>query len=125
MRWSNSSITVNPIAAQTSDIFALIPKSITLSKPEKPKSNLAVGTLQNFLNSFLMIGGAVKIDYVQGTDTVFDIGSEKGNVGFYLPSMNKNDLFKTVILDGALPRKTFSMGHSDEKRFYVEARKIV
>ena len=92
---------------------------------KKPKSNLAVGTLQNFLNSFLMIGGAVKIDYVHGTDTVFDIGSEKGNVGFYLPSMNKNDLFKTVILDGALPRKTFSMGHSDEKRFYVEARKIV
>ena len=41
-----------------------------------------------------------------------------------LPKMEKNDLFKTVILDGALPRKTFSMGHSYDKRYYLEARKI-
>ena len=46
-------------------------------------------------------------------------------IGFYLPGMNKSDLFKTVILDGALPRKTFSMGEAHEKRFYMEARKIV
>jgi hypothetical protein len=38
--------------------------------------------------------------------------------------MKKEELFKTVILDGALPRKTFSMGHSYDKRFYLEARKI-
>jgi hypothetical protein len=45
-------------------------------------------------------------------------------MGFYLPAMNKRDLFKTVILDGALPRKTFSMGEAWEKRFYMEARKL-
>jgi hypothetical protein len=45
-------------------------------------------------------------------------------MGFYLPAMNKSDLFKTVILDGALPRKTFSMGEAREKRFYMEARKL-
>jgi hypothetical protein len=53
------------------------------------------------------------------------LGSQSGNVGFYLPCMDKNDLFKTVILDGALPRKTFSMGEAFEKRFYMESRKIV
>ena len=42
-------------------------------------------------------------------------------VGFYLPPMGKDQLFKTVILDGALPRKTFSMGEAHEKRFYLEA----
>jgi hypothetical protein len=38
--------------------------------------------------------------------------------------MSKNELFKTVILDGSLPRKTFSMGEAHEKRFYMEARQI-
>jgi hypothetical protein len=52
------------------------------------------------------------------------LGSLPGNLGIYLPGMKKTDLFKTVILDGALPRKTFSMGEAHEKRFYLEARKI-
>jgi hypothetical protein len=56
---------------------------------------------------------------------VCDLGSQDHNCGFYLPPMGKNQLFKTVILDGALPRKTFSMGEAHEKRFYLEARKIV
>ncbi len=42
-----------------------------------------------------------------------------------LPDMGKEELFPTVIVDGALPRKTFSMGHAEDKRFYVEARKIL
>jgi len=52
------------------------------------------------------------------------LGHGPGNIGFYLPAMNKDDLFKTVILDGALPRKTFSMGEAEEKRFYMECRKL-
>jgi Protein of unknown function (DUF1015) len=90
-----------------------------------PKSNLAVGTLQNFLDIFMQEGGAEKIDYVHGFEAVSRLGCQAGNIGFYLPCMDKNDLFKTVILDGALPRKTFSMGEAFEKRFYVECRKIV
>jgi hypothetical protein len=87
-------------------------------------SNLPVGTLQAFLDGFLKSGGAEKIDYVHGADVVSRLGAQPGNLGFYLPAMDKSDLFKTVILDGALPRKTFSMGEAREKRFYVEARKI-
>jgi len=89
-----------------------------------PSSNLPVGTLQPFLDVFLKEGGAEKIDYVHGEDVTVKLGSQPDNAGFYLPGMSKSDLFKTVILDGALPRKTFSTGEAREKRFYMEARKI-
>jgi uncharacterized protein (DUF1015 family) len=89
-----------------------------------PQFNLAVGTLQNFLDQFLKDGNAEKVDYVHGLDVVCDLGNKESNIGFYLPGMDKNDLFKTVILDGVLPRKTFSMGEAEEKRFYLECRKI-
>ena len=52
------------------------------------------------------------------------LGRQPGNAGFFLPGMQKSDLFKTVILDGVLPRKTFSMGEAREKRYYMECRKI-
>jgi len=91
----------------------------------QPASNLPVGTLQVFLDAFLKDGGTDKIDYVHGEEVVCKLGAEPGNAGFYVPGMNKSDLFKTVILDGALPRKTFSMGEAREKRFYMEVRKIM
>ena len=87
-------------------------------------SNLAVGTIQSFLDAFLKDGGAEKIDYVHGEDVVERLALQPGNAGIYLAGMHKSELFKTVILDGALPRKTFSMGEAREKRFYMEARKI-
>jgi hypothetical protein len=89
-----------------------------------PSSNLPVGTLQSFLDVFLKEDGAEKVDYVHGEEVTVKLGSQPNNAGFYLPGMDKSDLFKTVILDGALPRKTFSMGEAREKRFYMEARKI-
>ena len=89
-----------------------------------PAANLPVGALQPFLDKFLTLGSASKIDYVHGEDVVCKLGAQPGNIGFYLPTMDKSDLFKTVILDGVLPRKTFSMGEAHEKRFYMESRKI-
>jgi hypothetical protein len=89
-----------------------------------PTSNLAVGTLQPVLDQFLAGHGAGKVDYVHGSEVTIRLGSQPGNLGIYLPAMKKTELFKTVILDGALPRKTFSMGEAHEKRFYMEARKI-
>jgi hypothetical protein len=83
-----------------------------------------VGTLQTFLDSYLKDGGASSIDYVHGDEVVFGLAQAPGNTGFYLPVMAKSDLFKSVILDGALPRKTFSMGEAHEKRFYMECRPI-
>ncbi|MFT3891616.1 MAG: DUF1015 domain-containing protein [Anaerolineales bacterium] len=89
-----------------------------------PTSNLPVGTIQPFIDAFLKNGGAEKVDYVHGEDVTVKLGSQPSNASFYVPGMSKSDLFKTVILDGALPRKTFSMGEAHEKRFYMEARKI-
>ncbi|MCA1954259.1 MAG: DUF1015 domain-containing protein, partial [Anaerolinea sp.] len=77
-----------------------------------------------FLDTWMQAGGAGKIDYVHGEDVLCELGQKPGHVGFYLPAMPKHDLFKTVILDGALPRKTFSMGEAIEKRFYMECRAI-
>lgn len=89
-----------------------------------PTNQLSVGTLQSFLDVFIK-EGAEKIDYVHGSEEVHTMGKAEGNFGFYLEGMNKNDLFKTVIFDGVLPRKTFSMGEAHEKRFYIECREIL
>lgn len=90
---------------------------------KNPKSNIPVGSIQLFLDEYLQTHKG-KIDYIHGKDVTKELGSKEGNLGIIFDAMSKNDLFKTVILDGALPRKTFSMGHSNDKRFYLEARKI-
>ncbi|MCQ2493618.1 MAG: DUF1015 domain-containing protein [Lachnospiraceae bacterium] len=89
----------------------------------KPTKQLAVGTLQAFLDDYLADKKA-EIDYVHGDDVVMELGSREGNLSFLLPAMGKEQLFKTVMADGVLPRKTFSMGHAQDKRYYTEARKI-
>jgi len=88
-----------------------------------PTCQLAVGTLQNFLDEYLKEREA-EIDYIHGDAVTAELGSREGNIAFLLPGMEKEELFKTVLHDGALPRKTFSMGHAYDKRYYVEARKI-
>jgi hypothetical protein len=89
-----------------------------------PGSQLPVATLQGFLDHFMQQGGAEKIDYVHGDDVVKPLCLQANHVGFYLPSMPKHDLFRTVQFEGALPRKTFSMGEAHEKRYYMECRFI-
>lgn len=89
----------------------------------KKTSNLTVGSLQNFLDSYIRENGG-KIDYIHGTDNVKALAEKHNGIAFILPDMDKSQLFPTVIKDGALPRKTFSMGHADDKRFYIEARRI-
>ncbi len=91
---------------------------------KNPPSNLEVGTLQKFLDLCLAkIGG--KTDYIHGEDVVERLcAQDSAAIGFLLPKMEKSSLFRTVAIDGALPRKTFSMGHACDKRFYMECRKI-
>ena len=86
-------------------------------------SNLSVGSLQNFLDEYIKNNGG-KIDYIHGIENVKNLALRHKGLAFILPDMDKSQLFPTVIADGALPRKTFSMGHADDKRFYIEARKI-
>ena len=86
-------------------------------------SNLPVGTLQAFLDDYLKINGG-RIDYIHGNDVVRTLAKKENTIGFMVDAMEKNDLFTTVIKDGSLPRKTFSMGEAADKRFYLECKKI-
>ncbi|WP_037344044.1 DUF1015 domain-containing protein [Ruminococcus sp. FC2018] len=89
----------------------------------KPSSKLTVGSLQNFLDAYMKENGG-KIDYIHGTEVIDSLSNSGDALGVLLPDMAKSELFPTVICDGALPRKTFSMGHAWDKRYYVEARRI-
>ncbi|MDO4975974.1 MAG: DUF1015 domain-containing protein [Eubacteriales bacterium] len=89
----------------------------------KPSSKLTVGSVQNFLDAYLKEQGG-KIDYIHGIDVMKNLTKQENSIGFLLPDMDKSELFPTVIFDGALPRKTFSMGHAQDKRYYMECRKI-
>lgn len=112
-------------APQTVQRFGLIQGGrCSIMEIGAPPTHLTVGSVQAFLDDFLQRGGAERIDYVHGTEVVARFGADPSNAAFYLPPMEKSELFRTVILDGLLPRKAFSMGQAIEKRFYMEARRI-
>ncbi len=95
----------------------------TITIPD-PAAQLPVGTLQNFLDWYLAQHKGVRVDYIHGEDVVRKLAAQPEAIGFLLPAMGKEELFPTVIRDGVLPRKTFSMGEAHDKRFYLEARRI-
>ncbi|MBO5407939.1 MAG: DUF1015 domain-containing protein [Clostridia bacterium] len=95
-------------------------KKITITDS---KEYLTVATLQKLLDRFVAEKGG-EIDYIHGENVVESLCENPNNFGIILEAMDKADLYKSVILDGALPRKTFSMGDACDKRFYTEARKI-
>lgn len=106
------------------EYFELVTKDIDKKLYiSNPKSNISVGSIQIFLDEYLKENQG-KIDYIHGDETARGMGKEENNVAILFEAMPKEELFRTVILDGALPRKTFSMGHSYDKRFYLESRKI-
>lgn len=95
-------------------------KKINLKATQK----LPVGTLQVFIDNYLKSNPNVKIDYIHGEQVVYDLCKQDNTLGFIFKGMGKADLFDAVKSDGSLPRKTFSMGHAHDKRYYIEARKI-
>ena len=95
--------------------------SVEIPTPEK---QLTVGTVQDFLDVYVAAHPEVRVDYIHGEKALATLSSAPDAIGFLFDGMHKSELFKTVIFDGALPRKTFSMGHAKDKRYYLEARKI-
>ena len=85
---------------------------------------LAVGTLQIFLDEYLKSHKECKIDYIHDEASLESIAKAENAAGFLFEGMSKSELFTAVSRDGALPRKTFSMGHARDKRYYIESRKI-
>ena len=93
-------------------------------KIEHPVRQLTVGTLQEFIDGYIASHPTAEVDYIHGVDSVLSLVKRPDAIGFTFDGMSKSELFKTVIFDGALPRKTFSMGHARDKRYYMECRKI-
>ncbi|MBR7181733.1 MAG: DUF1015 domain-containing protein [Clostridia bacterium] len=91
---------------------------------EKPCEQLVVGTLQTFIDGYLARHPEASVDYIHGTRTTEQLATQEGTVGFLFAGMEKNQLFPAVMHDGALPRKTFSMGAAADKRYYTECRRI-
>ena len=91
---------------------------------DRPVQQLTVGTLQTFIDEYLSAHLEAEVDYIHGEDSTTALASAPDAIGFLFGGMEKSQLFRTVIYDGALPRKTFSMGHARDKRYYMECRKI-
>ena len=108
-----------------SHVFAFVSESRTGTITfEVPRARLAVATIQEHIDAYRASHSEVGIDYIHGTASTEMLGRKKGNLGLYLPPVDKASFFSVVIHDGVMPRKTFSMGEAPEKRFYIEARRI-
>ena len=90
---------------------------------EDPVAPLTVGTVDEFIEYFMARHSEARVDYVHDEPAVRAL-TRQGGVAFLLPPFEKSDLFKGIVMGGVLPRKTFSMGHAEEKRYYIECRKI-
>lgn len=110
-------------SASTQKIEYICSNSCGTITVNTPVRQLTVGTLQDFIDDYISSHPEASVDYIHGEDSVKSLVSPS-SVGFIFSGMNKSELFKTVIYDGALPRKTFSMGHAEDKRYYLECRKI-
>ena len=92
---------------------------------EHPEYTLPVASLQHFLDEWMKSHPCAVIDYIHGEDTLCRLAARDACAGFVFEGMSKSELFPAVEADGVLPRKTFSMGHAADKRFYIECRKIL
>ncbi|MBR1672719.1 MAG: DUF1015 domain-containing protein [Fretibacterium sp.] len=90
---------------------------------DRSRASLAVGVLQGWLDGWLARNGG-EVDYIHGDEALRRLAAEDGAVGFLLPPIDKGQFFQWIVSEGVLPRKTFSMGHAQEKRYYLEARRI-
>ena len=93
---------------------------------QNPPAPLTVGSIEAFLADWLPQHPACKVDYIHGATTALSLAADPAHpaTAILLPDFAKADLFKGVVLGGVLPRKTFSMGHAEEKRYYNECRDL-
>ncbi|MEC8931015.1 MAG: DUF1015 domain-containing protein [Candidatus Latescibacterota bacterium] len=90
----------------------------------QPTHSLEAVSLQEFLNGFGNEHGELQVDYIHGAETAHKVGSQPGNVGLVSQVIDKHALFPTILQDGPLPRKSFSLGEAEEKRYYLECRRL-
>lgn len=101
-------------------IFADGEKKISV----KQHSGSAVADLQGFIDEYLKKNKAARVDYIHGKAALKSLSERESAIGFLFDGMKKDELFAAIRRDGSLPRKTFSMGSADDKRFYLECRRL-
>jgi len=87
-----------------------------------PEASIPAGTLQTVID--VLVDAGREVDYIHGAEATSAIGRRDSNLGLFLPAVPKDSFFASIVADGALPRKTFSLGEADDKRYYLEARRI-
>ena len=102
-------------------VSADMEETVVVSSPE---GAIPCETVQKYLDDFLTRHPEAEIDYIHGEESLRTLAQQQNTVGFLLPEINKHSFFADVERLGVLPRKTFSMGEADEKRFYMEAKRI-
>lgn len=78
--------------------------------------------LDRYIADFISANGG-EVDYIHGEQEIKDLS--RLGIGVILPSIAKDDFFRLIVTGGNLPRKTFSMGEGNEKRYYIEAKKLI
>ena len=122
--WDKQQKPAAPTAQQTLCLADAAGESrVALQNPPAP---LTVGSIEAFLADWLPQHPACKVDYIHGATTALSLAADPAHpaTAILLPDFAKADLFKGVVLGGVLPRKTFSMGHAEEKRYYNECRDL-
>ena len=122
--WSDENMTGCSFGGGKKQPFTLAgPHMANVLSFEEPTEPLTVGTIDEFIEYYIKRHSEARVDYVHDEPAVRAL-CKKGAVAFLMPPFAKSDLFKGVVMGGVLPRKTFSMGHAEEKRYYIECRKI-
>ena len=79
--------------------------------------------MQNFIDEYIKDTESI-VDYIHGEESTTKLGNGERCVGLILPAMCKSDFFETIEKSGVFPRKSFSVGHAEDKRYYLECKKI-
>ncbi|MFT3970703.1 MAG: DUF1015 domain-containing protein [Micropruina sp.] len=112
------------IEAPGSQLFGYVDEGgYAVYRLNEPRASIAAGTLQRVIDTLLQSGSS-EVDYIHGTDVTAELGALPGNIGLFLPEVAKDSFFGSIVADGALPRKTFSLGEAQDKRYYLEARRL-
>ena len=87
-------------------------------------SNLEIVLFQDFADNYISEHKNISLDFIHGKEEVHRLCKEKNALGIIMPNVDMSRFFKTISTCGSLPRKSFSLGKADEKRFYLETRKL-
>lgn len=85
----------------------------------------AIADIQHYMDEYGKTCKAMVIDYIHGDEHLLNVAKENNAVAVFMPCLEKSGLFDYVVRRGVLPRKSFSMGHAEDKRYYLECRSLL